>query len=145
MQEMWVWLLGWEDPLEKEMATHSSILAFRITWTESLVGYSPWSHNVGHDSVTNASLLISIKEAFLDFDKNGINLLINLWRTDIFVESYMSILWLAFLYSFDFLSVFCNYQHTSHINISLILQLSISFIWVVVLSHFSRVWLCATP
>ena len=34
MQEIWVRSLGWEDPLEKEMATHSSILAWRIPWTE---------------------------------------------------------------------------------------------------------------
>ena len=34
MQETWVWSLGREDPLEKEMATHSSILAWRIPWTE---------------------------------------------------------------------------------------------------------------
>ena len=34
MQETWVQSLGWEDPLEKEMATHSSILAWRIPWTE---------------------------------------------------------------------------------------------------------------
>ena len=34
MQEMWVRFLGREDPLEKEMATHSSILAWRIPWTE---------------------------------------------------------------------------------------------------------------
>ena len=33
-QEMWVRSLGREDPLEKEMATHSSILAWRIPWTE---------------------------------------------------------------------------------------------------------------
>ena len=33
MQETWVWSLGWEDPLEKGMATHSSILAWRIPWT----------------------------------------------------------------------------------------------------------------
>ena len=33
-QEMWVRFLGWEDPLEKEMATYSSILAWRIPWTE---------------------------------------------------------------------------------------------------------------
>ena len=32
--EMWVWPLGWEDPLEKEMATHSSVLAWRTPWTE---------------------------------------------------------------------------------------------------------------
>ena len=34
--------LGWEDPLEKETATHSSILACKIPWMEELVGYSPW-------------------------------------------------------------------------------------------------------
>ena len=33
MQEMWVQSLGWEDPLEKEMATHFSILAWEIPWT----------------------------------------------------------------------------------------------------------------
>ena len=34
MRETWVQSLGWEDPLEKEMATHSSILAWKIPWTE---------------------------------------------------------------------------------------------------------------
>ena len=34
VQETWVQSLGWEDPLEKEMATHSRILAWRIPWTE---------------------------------------------------------------------------------------------------------------
>ena len=33
MWETWVWSLGWEDPLEKGKATHSSILAWRIPWT----------------------------------------------------------------------------------------------------------------
>ena len=33
-QETWVWSLAWEDPLEKGMATHSSILAWEIPWTE---------------------------------------------------------------------------------------------------------------
>ena len=42
MQETWVQSLGQEDPLEKEMATHSSILAWRIPWMRSLVSYSPW-------------------------------------------------------------------------------------------------------
>ena len=40
MQETWVRSLSQEDPLEKEMATYSSILAWRIPWTEELVGYS---------------------------------------------------------------------------------------------------------
>ena len=34
MWETWVRSLGWEDPLEKEMATHSSVLAWRIPWKE---------------------------------------------------------------------------------------------------------------
>ena len=43
MQETQVQSLGWEDPLEKEMATHSSILAWKKSHGQrSLVGYSPW-------------------------------------------------------------------------------------------------------
>ena len=42
MWDTWVQSLGWEDLLEKEMATHSSILAWTIPWKEELVGYSPW-------------------------------------------------------------------------------------------------------
>ena len=38
MQEMQVWSLGWEDPLQKEMATHSSILPWEIPWTEEAGG-----------------------------------------------------------------------------------------------------------
>ena len=46
MQESRVQSLGWEDHQEKEMATHSSALAWRIPWTEkqSMVDYSPWGH-----------------------------------------------------------------------------------------------------
>ena len=35
-QETWVWSLAWEDPLEEEMATHSSIRAWRTPWTEEI-------------------------------------------------------------------------------------------------------------
>ena len=43
MWETWVRSLSWEDPLEKEMATHSSILAWEIPWTEEPGGlYSSW-------------------------------------------------------------------------------------------------------
>ena len=45
MQETWVQSLGQEDPLEKEMAMHSSVLAWRIQGQRSLVTYSPWGHN----------------------------------------------------------------------------------------------------
>ena len=44
MQEARVQSLSREDPLEKEMAAHSSTLAWRISWGRSLVGYSPWGH-----------------------------------------------------------------------------------------------------
>src|SRR5574337_516724 len=42
MRETQVQSLGWENLLEKEMAPHSSILAWKIPWTEEPVGYSPW-------------------------------------------------------------------------------------------------------
>ena len=55
MQETWVRSLGWEDPLEKEMATHSSILAWEILWTEKPGGLqsSKESQRVGNDLATN--------------------------------------------------------------------------------------------
>ena len=48
MWETWVQSLGWEDPLEKGMATHSGILAWKILWTEGPGGLygpeGPWGH-----------------------------------------------------------------------------------------------------
>ena len=50
MLETWVPSLGWEDPLEEGMATHSSILAWRIPWTEEPDGLqSMGSQRVGHN------------------------------------------------------------------------------------------------
>ena len=46
MQETWVWSLGWEDPLEKRKATHSSILAWRIPWTVAKIS----SNSKGHQA-----------------------------------------------------------------------------------------------
>ena len=58
MQEMWVWSLGREDPLEKGMASHSSILAWRIPWTEELGGLqSERLQRVRQDSVTEHACL----------------------------------------------------------------------------------------
>ena len=54
MQETWVQSLVWEDPLEKRMATPSSILAWRITWTEEPGGLQSMGlQRVGHDWVIN--------------------------------------------------------------------------------------------
>ena len=54
-QETWVWSLGWEDPREEEMATHSVVLAWKISWTEkSCVLHSMGSQRVGHVRVGHA-------------------------------------------------------------------------------------------
>ena len=53
VRETWVRSLGWEDPLEKEMAAHSSALAWKIPWTERLLKpgrlQSMGLQRVGHD------------------------------------------------------------------------------------------------
>ena len=50
MRKIWVQTLGWEDPLEEGMATHSNILAWRIPWTEESGGLqSMVLRRVGHD------------------------------------------------------------------------------------------------
>ena len=52
-KEMRVWSLGWENPLEEEMATHSSILGWEIPWIEKPGGYSPGGcKRLRHDLVT---------------------------------------------------------------------------------------------
>ena len=55
LRETQVQSLGQEDPLKKEVATHSSTLAWKIPWQRSLVGYSPWGCRVGHDWETSLS------------------------------------------------------------------------------------------
>ena len=62
MQETWVQSLGWDDPLEEGMATHSSILAWRIPWTEGSVGLqSMRSQRVWHDCVTKHSIAQEVR------------------------------------------------------------------------------------
>ena len=59
IQETWVQSLGWEDPLEKEMATHSSILAWTTPWMEEPGGLqSMGSQRVRQNWVTNTERLI---------------------------------------------------------------------------------------
>ena len=53
LQDVWIRSLGWEDPLEEGMATHSSILAWKIPWTEEPGGLqSTGLQRVGHDWTT---------------------------------------------------------------------------------------------
>ena len=57
VQETRVWSLGWKDPLEQDMTTHSSTLAWKIPWTEKPCRLqSTGSQRVGHDWVTSLSL-----------------------------------------------------------------------------------------
>ena len=61
IQESWVWSLSQEDPLEKEMATHCSILAWRIPWTEEPGRLqSTGSQRVGHNWATNTQSLRNV-------------------------------------------------------------------------------------
>ena len=61
MQEMQVRSLGWEDSLEEEMATYSSIPAWEIHGQRSLAGYSLWGHRrVGHDLATKQQQIVVI-------------------------------------------------------------------------------------
>ena len=54
VQETWVCSLGWKDPLEMGMATHSSILAWRIPWTEQPGGlWAMGLQRVGYDQTTD--------------------------------------------------------------------------------------------
>ena len=61
--ETWVETLGWEDPLEKEMATHSSILAWKNHMDGVLVGYSPW----GRKKSDRTECLHFLSSFFLSF------------------------------------------------------------------------------
>ena len=60
VQETWIQSLVWEDPLEKGAATHSSVLAWRIPWQRSLVGYSPWGHKMSY-TTERLTLSLSLK------------------------------------------------------------------------------------
>ena len=60
-----VWSLGWEDPLEKEMATYSSIPAWEIPWTEKPDGLqSMWLQRIGHDLATKQQQGGSLDDGF---------------------------------------------------------------------------------
>ena len=65
-QEIWVRSLGWEDPLEEEMATHSSILAGEIPWTGEPVGggaYSPRGCKESDTRVTEYKCVLGLFKA----------------------------------------------------------------------------------
>ena len=59
MRETLVQSPGWEDPLEKEMASHCSTLAWKIPWTKEPGRFSPWSRKGSDTTVTSLSLYLA--------------------------------------------------------------------------------------
>ena len=70
---MWVQSLGWEDPLQEEMATHSSILAWEIPWPEVPGGLQAMqSQRVQHDLAAKQQTTCTHNGILLSYRKNGI-------------------------------------------------------------------------
>ena len=93
MQETWVRSLGQEDPLEKEMATHSSILAWRIPWTEEPGGLqSMGSQRVRHDWASSLHFIIC-KQRNTDLSFLFLNQVVKFWQNLLFYF-YSNIKWL---------------------------------------------------
>ena len=121
-QETWVWSLGWEDPLEKEMATHSSIFAWRIPWTDE-PGRLHIVHGVarvGHDLATKE------RERWLTFLflKCSPNItkisnqfyFVNQWKSLYLIMHFIQNLSHAFLCSYDFENLYA-WWHSYHPSI----------------------------
>ena len=105
MQETRVPTLGWEDPLEKEMATHSSILAWRIPWTEEPGGLqSTGLQRVGHDWATSRHF--NLLESQCYYFQSTVLLTLFLSFTFCFANFFISVLFkyifvLPLLFSFS--------------------------------------------
>ena len=103
MQETQVWSLGWDDPLEKSMATHSSILTWRIPWTE--VGYSPWGRK--------ESDMIEQLNTFTSFSYNGCCCIRYLCHICLAIFCFLAIVF-AILLAYNSLTEFCGFLYPSH-------------------------------
>ena len=142
MQETWVWSLCPEDPLEKGMATHSSILAWRIPWTEEPGRLqSTGSQRVGQDWVSNT------------FTKTGacfikvLVLLYNLWSSAHLILSVSCFFWLSLPSCVSAASVtLFHHFNTGFRDCSHHLGLSISTVrdWGIILPSWEQIcnWYC---
>ena len=146
MQETWVWSLGQEDPLEKEMATHNSIIAWRIPWTEEPGGlYIPCSHKKESDN-------LATKQQQL-YDLQKVHFLSSsycLWLVHYSVPTYLPIfggtLKHVFLYTmtwrnFEYSSNFFLERITSHLYIrSFYHHMALVFSWVFPTDCYCTLW-----
>ena len=64
MQETRIWYLIWEGPLEKGIATHSNILAWRVPWAEEPDGYRPWGLKESDTTERHSLLSLPLEEQF---------------------------------------------------------------------------------
>ena len=69
MQEMWIWSLGWEDPLEEVMATH--FLSGESHGQRSLAGYSPWGHKEVHTTERLSTRICQYSECSSQRNRDG--------------------------------------------------------------------------
>ena len=119
MQETWVRSLGWEDPLEKEMATHSSTLAWKSHGRRSLVDYGSWGSKES-DMTEHAHTAVTVPTIFTSINFS-------------YPFSFASIL--CFLYFLYFMIL----QLESEDKFQVLVWLALVFVRVYVLSRFSCV------
>ena len=92
MQQTHPWSLGWEDPMQKEMATHSSILAWEIPWTEKPGSLQSMGvQKVRHNWVTKQQSKFSIRSPFISHHSTE-------------GDSVLTLVWIMF----DFTSLSCS-------------------------------------
>ena len=102
MQKTRVQCLGWEDPLEEEMATHSSVLAWRSHGQRNLVGYSPWGcKRVRHSLTNNNNKYIHIHVIYMH------TCMISCFSY-IYVCIQITYIWIYLLLLFSYVWFFCN-------------------------------------
>ena len=111
-QEVQVWSLGQGGPLDEEMVPHSSVLAWKIPWTEELVGYSPWGCKVSDKteplSVRECTHVCThthphIKGSYYQHDwpwlmLTSITWLTLCWGNPYLYSLYLFLIWLKFAY-----------------------------------------------
>ena len=74
---MWVRSLGWKDPHEKEMAAHSNIIAWRISWTEEPGGLCPWGRKEWNTPEVALHALMCCKDCVRSYSIRGIRALLS--------------------------------------------------------------------
>ena len=141
MRETRVWSLGREDPLEKEMATHSSIHAWKIPWTEEPGGlWSMGSQKVGHDWAT--SLLLFLSKRCLTNNKKEMGTQMAKW------SKYMNRkrkTWMAGKYINIYVNSSVGIEKQSKITRNFLASTRMERLLLLLLSRFSCVQLCVTP